>query len=226
LRPSDFIDASSQSCIIAYGRDKSIFQTHYHCYSNFPEGTRGFLYYHSPEASDPPTAGEIRFRLTTGNDPASFNQGSDLRAPNGLPWIIHLLATVENTGGGGKQIYQPIKQLLVDDRLVTPALLETCAAMVNASGHPRRNSRIIHSFGQLFHIKFDARVFKCFILSKTHLYRLFYNNFSIEKHRYGYFAAYSGGYINMVSLCQNSVNLTTRFCSLLFRAVESARTPR
>ena len=155
---------------------QSPFRGTYYGSHHFPEGTRGFLYYKSPKAGVPPAAGELRFRLMPGNPPAvSFAQGSDLQVETGLPWHIPLLAMVERSESVREgRHYQSIRQLLLDDGFVTPALLETCAAMLNTNKyHPQRNTRVIHSFGQLFHIKFDAFCFRFFTLSMNQLQ---YNN--------------------------------------------------
>jgi hypothetical protein len=151
---------------------QSPFTGSYYGSHHFPEGTRGFLYYKSPKAGVPPAAGELRFRLMPGNPPAvSFAQGSDLQVETGLPWHIPLLAMVERSESVREgRHYQSIRQLLLDDGFVTPALLEMCAAMLNTSKyHPQRNTRVIHSFGQLFHIKFDAFCFRFFTLSMNQL---------------------------------------------------------
>ena len=143
----------------------------------FPEGTRGFLYYNSPEAGVPPAAGELRFRVIPENAPASFVRGSDLLMETGLPWSVPLLTMVERSDGVRKGRYQPIRQLLLDDGLITPALLGTCAAMLNKSKiPPKRCSRIIHSFGQLFHTRFDARYISFFTLPKDQLQHQKYRN--------------------------------------------------
>jgi hypothetical protein len=89
--------------------------------SRLPEVTRGFIYYHSP-TDIPPTAGEVRFRLTSGDNPESFKMGSDLHVRNtALPWRTTLLTTTEE-----RKIYKPIRELLLADGLVTPALLTKC----------------------------------------------------------------------------------------------------
>jgi hypothetical protein len=159
------------------------------------------LYYKPPKAGVPPAAGELRFRLMPGNPPAvSFAQGSDLQVETGLPWHIPLLAMVERSVREGRH-YQSIRQLLLNDGFVTPALLETCAAMLNTSKyHPHRNSHVIHSFGQLFHIKFDATAFNFFVLSMNqvqykHLGGLYYDKISFIK-------PYSGEYTRILSSCQ------------------------
>jgi hypothetical protein len=67
------------------------------------------------------TAGEVRFRLTSGDNPKSFKMGSDLHVRNtALPWRTTLLTMTE------RKIYKPIRELLLADGLVAPALLTKC----------------------------------------------------------------------------------------------------
>jgi hypothetical protein len=66
-----------------------------------------------------------------------------------------------------------MRQLLIDEGLVTPGLLETCTAMLNANKHIPP-SQIIHSFGQLFHIDFGSNNLFFSILSMNQLRRHHY----------------------------------------------------
>jgi hypothetical protein len=186
------MDISLKSRMTAYALGcKSTFEGSYYRRQRFPEGTRGFLYYNEPKAGAPPAAGDLRFRVTPGNTPASFVQGSDLLWPTGLPWSIPLLGMVEKPESVQ---CQPILQLLLDDGIVTPTLLETCATLVNlANGwRPRRGSRIIHSFGQLFHITFEAFGFGFWALSMNQLQYRYHDGFYF--HKIGHFRPYSGEY--------------------------------
>jgi hypothetical protein len=175
------------------------FITTFYGQNPFPEGTQGFLYYHLPKDGAPPTASELRFRVTPTNDPASFAQGSDLLHPNGLPWGIPLLAMVANLGAVPAKKYQPIKALLIDTGLVTPDFLEMCATMVDGTNrHLHRNSRIIHSLDQPFHIKLDATYLEFYILSRGQLERHCLNGFFYDTLKYN--SPYSGGYITFAYL--------------------------
>ncbi|KAG6853273.1 hypothetical protein C0991_005544 [Blastosporella zonata] len=85
LKPSDFVDLSGS-------KHHPRFPTNYMFYAGtlqnpiaFPSNTRGFMYYYRDPAL-PPTSGEIRFRLTSGSDPATFRDGSDLQNPTGATW--------------------------------------------------------------------------------------------------------------------------------------------
>ena len=179
--------------MIAYALGcKSPFEGSFHQGHRFPEGTHGFLYYNEPKAGAPPAAGDLRFRVTPGNTPASFVQGSDLLWKTGLPWSIPLVAMVEKPESvQTNEQYQPILQLLLDDGFVTPTLLETCATLVT-SRHPQRGSRIIHSFGQLFHIKFEAFGFRFWALSMHQLRYRYHHGFYF--YQIGRFRLYSGEY--------------------------------
>jgi len=181
---------------------QSSFNGTYNGSHHFPEGTRGFLYYKSPKAGVPPAAGELRFRLMPRNTPASFVRGSDLQLETGLPWRVPLLRMVERSEcvREGRH-YQSIRQLLLNDGFVTPALLETCAAMLNTNKHhPRRNSHVIHSFGQLFHIKFDAIAFNFFVLSMNQLQHKYYGGLYYDSTSST--TPYSGEYTRILSSCQ------------------------
>jgi len=112
------------------------FQGAYHFCKCFPEGTHGFLYYDLPPAGVLPAAGKLHFQLTPEDDPASFGQSSDLQTETGLLWRIPRLRIVRSLQNAGKrQSYQVICKLLHDDGFVTPALLETFVAMLNANKH-------------------------------------------------------------------------------------------
>ena len=54
-------------------------------FSYFPPDTKAFLYYTIPPGG-PRIAGELRLRVASSDDPASFESGSDLLGLNGSPW--------------------------------------------------------------------------------------------------------------------------------------------
>jgi hypothetical protein len=76
---------------------------------SFPIGTKGFLYYSmSPER--PRIAGELRLRVTSSDDPASFESGSDLLRTDGLPWSRPLYILT--------RIFPPLYEKLQEERLI------------------------------------------------------------------------------------------------------------
>ncbi|EIM83388.1 uncharacterized protein STEHIDRAFT_159969 [Stereum hirsutum FP-91666 SS1] len=113
LKPSDFQDISGlKSFYLSTTFDNEglsqkweMRYTHYTTHGKpprkfevpFPEGTHGFLYYRptnllSPTRNTQPSdgpAGQVYFRITKDNDPASFASGRDLMQRNGdVPWYI------------------------------------------------------------------------------------------------------------------------------------------
>ena len=171
----------------------------YYNRDRFPEGTRGFIYYRPPNPGTPSVAGNLRFRLTPGNNPASFIQGSDLRMPNGLPWGIPLLLIAVKY-----QSHNFIRQQLIDDGLVTPTLLETSKAMMTANKHaPGRSSRIIHSFGQLFHINFDIKELEFYLLTANSLWCSTFKFFGEGEARDNNIISHLGEYIGIAWLYQH-----------------------
>lgn len=113
----------------------------------FPTGTHGFLYF-VPPPKNVPMASEIRLRITTSHDPASFAEGRDLLLPNHTPWCIPLLNVARIPSSAG------LKELLLRDGLTTTPILERCAS-IRAQGSRISTSRFIHSFGQNFALDFD-----------------------------------------------------------------------
>jgi hypothetical protein len=115
----------------------------------FPDSTRGFLYYHNL-LRNIPTSGEVRFRITTSNDPSSFASGTDLLGLTGLPWRIRLIdiATAKR--------YNGLRQLLLEDDLVAAEVIQQCVRMLKAPTKTAQRSRLIFSFGQLFHLELGS----------------------------------------------------------------------
>lgn len=108
--PISFGNGSTETPLPAFSR--------HHPYRH-PMNSFAFLYYHKPTGL-PDTAGEIRIRLTPSPNPATFDQGHDLRRPSGGLWTIPLLKLVSHAE------FDLLCQQLVHDRLVTPTLLSHC----------------------------------------------------------------------------------------------------
>jgi hypothetical protein len=86
---------------------------------SYPPDTKAFLYYFtSPEK--PRIAGELRFRIASSDDLASFESGSDLLKTNGQPWSRPLFVVSKRH----ILLYEKLKEeLLVPDEL--DAILST-----------------------------------------------------------------------------------------------------
>jgi len=83
-------------------------------YKQFPEYSHGFLYYHC-DATLPPLAGEIRFRIC--KSLARFNQGYDLQFGFGQFWSVSLIRIISSGAWIG------IRDLLVQDGLLDRGLM-------------------------------------------------------------------------------------------------------
>ena len=101
--------------------------------------------------------GEVRLRITSSSDPASFAAGSDLLTPLGLPWKIPLLYMAL-----GKR-YATLRTLLLQEDLVAPQHLETAAAVaetLRVTDHRRHDfvgkyrTSIVGSLRQAFIVRF------------------------------------------------------------------------
>ncbi|KAJ6617280.1 hypothetical protein B0H10DRAFT_2218766 [Mycena sp. CBHHK59/15] len=129
LRPDDFLDMSGRTrCAVTFvhspgGIGASLWYQSPHL--PFPNGTRGFLYYHADRES--PLAGTIRFRVTPDPTPASFPHGSDLRVPSGCPWQV-MLAQIASPNAA----YSKLRAQLLHERLATPAQLARCREVFGA----------------------------------------------------------------------------------------------
>ncbi|KAK0478828.1 hypothetical protein IW261DRAFT_1608293 [Armillaria novae-zelandiae] len=73
-----------------------------------------FVYYWT-HSDLPATAGQVRFRLTSANDPFLFESGSDLRKPDGTPWAILLARLLRAHGRSANSFVQT----LLDDGLAS-----------------------------------------------------------------------------------------------------------
>ncbi|TFY59037.1 hypothetical protein EVG20_g7936 [Dentipellis fragilis] len=167
LSPDDYCDLSGKENVRPlpeYKQNKSAETTSFYLMRYFrrlpfPPGTHGFFYFHptsTPRASDGPNdrpasyPGELRFRLTQTNDPASFAEGQDLRHADGLPWSIQF----ERIAVSGE-----LRAMLLRDNLVSKELFER-----GSSGYSSR--RVVSGLGQPFSVNLCRRSWCIKVASK------------------------------------------------------------
>ncbi|KAK0216548.1 hypothetical protein EDD85DRAFT_435829 [Armillaria nabsnona] len=115
----------------------------------YPNQTTGFYYYWThPDL--PPTAGQLRFRLTPSNDPSLFKSGSDLLKPNGLPWTV----SVARLFGLQKAYYAHI---LLEDGLVTKDLISSEYFRLHRQHRLQLQSVLLQSFEEVFPLDLPCR---------------------------------------------------------------------
>ncbi|PSS29808.1 hypothetical protein PHLCEN_2v2704 [Hermanssonia centrifuga] len=150
-RPHVYYGTATYSNLVDYGR---VHQQQY----RFPEGTHGFLYYHSPEWA-PRLAGQLRFRITSSPNPASFSSGTDLKW-HGIPWQRPLLALSR------LRDFDAMEDILLRDGLVSKDTLLACDKSATLRSGVYGSSRLIYAFGQPFHMKLGW-VFKLCVINTS-----------------------------------------------------------
>ncbi|RDB21670.1 hypothetical protein Hypma_011279 [Hypsizygus marmoreus] len=146
IQDSDFLDIShcahSNICIPKDAPSSPIVfsQIRYFRYfahdRPFPDNCRGFLYYHR-DPHLPAISGTVRFRLTPDARASSFSAGTDLLLPDRPePWSLWL-AAIANA-----KTYDGFLQLLRQDAVVSPSLLEQCK---NIGANQRNLGRLHHT---------------------------------------------------------------------------------
>ncbi|KAG6836885.1 hypothetical protein H0H93_001716 [Arthromyces matolae] len=141
LNPGDLIDISDRALasVNVGGRiTRLIYRKSDGRRVSFPPNTRGFLYFHHVPQT-PLTTGQIRFRITSENDPFNFHLGKDLTMDvnRHFPWTIPL-STIS------KPSFAPLKDLLLQEGLVDDASFNIFPAK------SRKVSRSLHYLEQPF----------------------------------------------------------------------------
>jgi hypothetical protein len=134
LQETDYLDLSSKSVLAAWNRETQKllgYRRAMMTYSPrnpqpFPPGSRGFLYYTAPPGL-PPTAGEIRFRITPSSSPTSFHQGSDLLGPFGMPWRVQVFSRASSSSWG------TLFESLLRDGQITLSVFSDMQAIIGPS---------------------------------------------------------------------------------------------
>ena len=123
--------------------------------STFPLGTSGFLYFYTP-TNGLVICSELRFRITSSNDPHAFEDGQDLIAPDGTTWRIPLLTLCRR-----RLLYGLYQRAQLDGfipKILVPRLrdlAERCPI--------NRRSIVLHSLRQPFHISFNTTVLRFWV---------------------------------------------------------------
>lgn len=117
-------------------------------YIPFPKNTRGFLYYQRPKPGYPDFSGTLRFRVVSGPDSNSFEEGVDLKLPSGAIWEIHLSTIIRNVRHHG------FITKLLEEGLVSTSTLEKLQALSPAI--LRSSSQILYKLDDPFVAKLHA----------------------------------------------------------------------
>ena len=111
----------------------------------YPPGTKAFLYYSmSPEKLR--IAGELRLRVASSDDPASFESGSDLLLTNGQPWLRPLIVL--------SKLHPHLYEKLREEQLV-PDDLDTVLSTLPPTRFKYRLSQFLYTLNDPFIVDFS-----------------------------------------------------------------------
>ena len=115
--------------------------------ATFPPDTKAFLYY-SKSPEKPRIAGELRLRVTSSNDPASFESGSDLLDGDDQLWSRPLYSL--------SKYYIPLYEKLKEDRLLPDDLVTALSTFPLKRWHYHR-SQLHYTLNDTFTVNFSGR---------------------------------------------------------------------
>ena len=135
----------------------------------FPPDTEAFLYYSIPPGK-PRIAGELRLRVASSNDVASFKSGSDLLRPNGHPWTRPLYSI--------PKIHSHLYEKLREENLVSDDLDRVLSTSLSINPNPAHRSHILYTLNDIFIVNFSITTTTLFVVTeksvqKMELYRIF-----------------------------------------------------
>ena len=155
-------------------------------YQRYPPDTKAYLYYYmAPER--PRIAGELRLRVTSNEDPASFGSGSDLLLSNGRAWTRPLYSV--------SKYYPTLYDKLRDDRLI-PDDLDAVLSTLPTQRHDFNRCRFFYTFNDTFITDFSKLTTIFFVVTEQGVEglpfnRMFYDGRGICKGN-----PYTGAYTN------------------------------
>jgi hypothetical protein len=139
----------------------------------------------SPEK--PRIAGELRFRVTSNDDPASFESGSDLLRTDGLPWSRPLYVLSKS--------YLPLYEKLREERFVPDdldrVLLTLPSAKPNYCG-----SRFFYTLNDTFTVDFSKNMLTFFVITEQGMKKLPNKGLFCDQRRMFNRTPYTGAYTN------------------------------
>jgi hypothetical protein len=155
-------------------------------YISYPPDTKAFLYYFtSPEK--PRIAGELRFRIASSDDLASFESGSDLMKTNGQPWSRPLFVVSKSH----ILLYEKLREeLLVPDEL--DAILSTFPHKT----FQYRRSQFLYTLNDTFIVDFSSRVENLSVITEKGIVTLPFTGPFFELHEGRRSIPYTGAYTN------------------------------
>ena len=148
----------------------------------YPLGTTAFLYYsRSPEK--PRISGELRLRVTSRDDVASFESGSDLLLANGQAWSRSLY--------GISKFNIPLYEKLREERIITDDLHEVLSTLPPQN---LRKAQLMYTLNDSFIIDFSSNRLYFFVITEQGVGRLNFINIFFDGRGRCSASPYTGAY--------------------------------
>ena len=160
----------------------------------YPPDTKAFLYYYTSREI-PRIAGELRLRVASSDDPASFESGSDLLKTNGQIWSRPLYVV--------SKCYAPLYEILREDQLVPEDLHSTLSTLPPVSPRYRRR-HILYTLNDEFIVDFSGARSLCIITEQGVEKLLLFGPFAEERFGRPLTAPYTGAYTKNLPSQKNS----------------------
>ena len=154
----------------------------------YPPDTKGFLYYATP-AGRPRIAGELRFRVASSDDPASFESGSDLLKSNGQTWLRPLIVLSNFMN------YIFLYEKLKEDLLV-PDDLHTILSTFPHTSPKYSRSQILYTLNDTFIIELGATVQRISFVTEQGMESIFFTGQFSEQAEFHKRNPFTGAYTN------------------------------
>jgi hypothetical protein len=133
----------------------------------------------------PPIAGQLRFRITSNDDHASFESGSDLLLPNGVPWLLPLYTL--------SKYYLPLYEKLREDRLVSDDL-DTALSTLPAKRTHYNMKLPLYTLNDTFILDFSCRLLRFSVVTEQGMEALQIERTFIDSRVMFDLAPYTGAY--------------------------------
>ena len=154
LKHEDFVQLSGRTCTLRTSEEAEglpiLYQfapkSRQHEPLPFPHGTHGFFYLARAHGV-PHIASELRFRITHGISPRSFELGRDLNLPYGIPWAVPVMSMLRRVQ------WKYVLEKLEEEGLIPKELkarYNKVIAPLEKEGDPDRVGRVLHAFRQPF----------------------------------------------------------------------------
>ena len=151
---------------------------------SYPPETNAFLYYFM-SSEKPRIAGELRLRVTSSNDVALFESGSDLLRPDGQIWFrpLHNLS----------KFYPPLYEKLWEDQLI-PDDLDRVLATLSSRRYSYSRSHFLYTLNDTFILDFSRRQHVFSTITEQGVHRLPFNYIFFDRRDISNKRPYRGAY--------------------------------